>query len=71
LPTAEKKSEQSGEYETIDDLYIGQNRWTILCRITRKTLKESQKKGTKILEIELVDKTKKKILGVFFNEAAI
>lgn len=58
-------------YESIGDLYVGLPRWTILCRITRKTLKESTKQGMKILEIELVDKSKKKIIGTFFQEAAL
>lgn len=52
------------------DLHVGLTRFTILCRITRKTLKESPKKGLKILEIELVDKSKKKITGTFFGESA-
>lgn len=72
MSTAEKTpaQKQSGGYEVIDDLYVGNNRWTLLCRITRKTFRET-KNGHKVLEIELVDKTKKKILGTFFKEAAI
>ena len=50
---------------------MGLKRWTILCRLVRKTLKESMKKGMKVLEIELIDKSKTKILGTFFNEAAV
>lgn len=34
-------------------------------------MKESPKKGTKVLEIELVDKSKKKIMGTFFGECAL
>ena len=54
-------------YETINDLHVGLKRWTILCRLTRKTLKESLKKSKKILEIELIDKSKTKIIGTFFD----
>ena len=58
------------EYETINDLHVGLQRWTILCRLVRKILKETPKKAMKVLEIELIDKSKTKIIGTFFNEAA-
>jgi hypothetical protein len=33
-------------------------------------MKQTAKKGTKLLEIDLVDKSKKKIIGTFFGDAA-
>lgn len=68
MPSAAKTTIGKDEgYESIDDLHVGLLRWSLLCRITRKSFKQSSKKGTKVLEIQLVDKSKKKILGTFFR----
>ena len=58
-------------YETIKDLWIGMDRWTIVCRIVKMDYNEfiSKKSGkdTKVLNIELMDRIGMKISGAFFG----
>ncbi len=57
-------------YETIKDLWIGMDRWTIVCRIVKLDYNEfiSKKTGkdTKVLNVELMDRIGMKISGAFF-----
>lgn len=51
------------------------DRWTIVCRIVKLEYNEfvskKTQKDTKVLNIELMDRTGMKIAGVFFGDAAV
>jgi hypothetical protein len=61
------------DIETIKNLYIGMDRWTIICRIVKLEYNElisKQGKDTKVLNLELMDRAGMKISGTFFSDAA-